>query len=256
MKRSLLGFSILAAVLAGVCGFGADKALATATLYYDLRYATTYDSSMVNIGRKDGIFFHPDGWWYFWDGSKNNPTWMHRFDLYASVGGLAQYEDLSQISFGFSFVGGVTDSGKGFKWNWASTVTWNPDPLDPDGGDIITPIFATAGDSGVQGDMRGLMATINAGAACAAQFGEASPGLIGSVYCQWNGTSFGELTVFGDPPGGSTWVTWLDNRWVNGRGYSTSVDASVRPVEMIPESATLAMLALGGLALRRGRRVN
>lgn len=235
-----------------VLGVMSAVSMAAVTLTYDLRYETTYNSSNTSIGDKSATFNGGISAGY-------DPTWSNRFGLYVSVSGLASGEDLNQLSFGFGFTGGCSMYNTTFT---GSTTSVNVQTgVDDDNNPTFQtlPIFSSVSDSGTPGDLRGWLATINAGPAFVSQFGENTTyNKVGTIRCKWDGvTNNSEFQVFGDPPGGSTFVTWVNN---NGFPYSTTIDASVRTAvgdsqlfTTVPEPATMGLLALGGLLLRRRR---
>lgn len=240
MKKMLVFLMIAALPLAA----------SAATLTYDLRYEATY-SGTTNIGDKSATFNGGVGY---------DPNWSNRFGLYLKIDGLAAGEDLNQFTFGFTFNGGVTNYN-------TSVSSVNTDMVNVQVGtnEDGDPTYAMRSilanglqDSGNVGDNRGWMGTINAGPAAVAQTGENSVWFkLCTVRCKWNGTANGSFDVFGDPPDGSTYTTWVNN---TAYPYSTTIDSSVRSfvgdsqLFTVPEPATMGLLALGALGMLRRRR--
>lgn len=239
--KKLLVFLVVAAL---------PLAASAATITYDLVYNTSWDptfstSSTMLVPVTGGLG----------PAAGYDSTYLHQFDVEVSISGLATGEDLKQLGLGLTLTN-VVDSGYGWIGNTSETVM-----VDPPGpvGPTATAVFATNADAGTAGDLLGILAMSNAAPAAVAQTGESGStvsDLVGSVYVTWDSSAAGSVKVFGDPPGGSTWVIWTGND----TGTSTTIQTMASGTEvgdtvnLLPEPATMGLLALGALGLLRRRR--
>ena len=239
--RKLLVFLVVAAL---------PLAASAATITYDLQYVTSYDSGFTSTATMlvpvTGGLGPASGY---------DSSYYHLFDVKVSISGLAAGEDLKQLGMNLNLAA-ATDSGFGWQANLSETVTYDSNGPLP-GGSVTVPIFASNSDGGTSAtDLKSILASINAGPANAAQFGESASGLVGSVYLNWDGSTVGSVAVEGAPPGGSTWVIWTGNSAGNSTTIQTmGVGTEVgETINLLPEPATIGVLALGALGLLRRRR--
>jgi len=155
------------------------------------------------------------------------------------------------------------------------TVSWTTWDWDDNIGDYVTNNHSAnwfnGGDSGDGGaviysgvlstvDARNIVNKANVDAANQNQLGENGTwAFIGTIYVQWNGSQVSTLKVFADPDPGASWNTLINNQNGTGTARQPALQASdTVPAPFVfgvPEPATMALLAIGGVgALLRRRR--
>lgn len=259
-KEVYVKYKFAALLVFGVSPLLASAASIEWTVVYDTTYSGTSfdDPNLVCEGNKSAAFT---------GAIANNPNWVHQFDVYFQVHGLASGDDVKAAACDLIIGGGLTPlhydpyQSTFFSFNnyeQASWQVWRTVPPPAHWLTVTRQMFGDYGDAGTPDDLLGLMCSIGADVAMHAQPAENAPQFFGSFYATWDGTPT-TLTV--KPSEGSSWVTFTGNA----AGTSTSIDAiapSVSDVSTtldfvpadLPEPATMALLAVGGLAILKRRR--
>lgn len=237
------------------------------TIVYNTTYSGTSfaDPNLAVVGNKSDVLFN--------GAPGNNPNWVHQFDVYFQVSGLAAGEDVKQLACDVNIGNGLTpiafnpSSGTKFSFNTYEQTSWQAWRVFPPPAQWVTynmSTFSDCGDAGLPDDLHGLMGFINANVANAGQIGEGKPELFGSVFVKWNGdpTTLGVkesgpiLGPTGKPV--SSWVVWTDNQSGNSATIATQLNSAADGSMVIqfaaPEPITLAILAIGGTGMLLRRR--
>jgi len=197
------------------------------------------------------------------------------FDLKFTLAGVASDEDFSTLSVDVKLGPGMTAENFGGSSRYFAYSGSTPDINGAAPGGVF-PLFATNDDAGTPGDLTNIL--VNVGRADVArnrQYGEEArptsgdnlqsgettlgyPTKIGQIFIQWNGTpAAGTSTLTVAPSAGTFLSTYPGNG--TGTGTSTSQSGAIFETTdvtfgIVPEPASLSLLALSALPLLRRRR--
>lgn len=185
-------------------------------------------------------------------------------DFYFTAGGFAAGQTgFGNMSFGTPVTAGLTlDAAQGYYAD-AATFTWH----NTKGSATIAPVWSDNKDGGTVGDMLGILVGINnfglgkAGEDPRATLGQGTSVYVGSVPVIWDGHTLATMTLFNGVQGSNTpWSVILTTKALVGQTTGMTMVGDGRAAGQtitfgeIPEPATMALLAIGGLLALRRRR--